>query len=74
MKAMPTGQHYGGLKLQDEFLTQAGGVRQIAGRTADSSDQAVVGIHPHGDLMGSVSHGYRSFASATSQASRQSGQ
>jgi hypothetical protein len=61
-------------KLQNHFIAEPCRISQIAGCTADGSNKPVIGIHAHGDLMGKVGHGYRSLASATSHASRQSGQ
>lgn len=68
----------GSLELQDDFIGEASGVGEIAGSTTDGGDEAIVGVQAHGNLMGSVGHGYReellALASATSQASRHSGQ
>lgn len=77
METMAAGRDDGSLELQNHFIGETRGIGKIAGNTSDSGDETVVGIHAHGNLMGSVGHGYRdelALASATSHASRQSGQ
>ena len=64
----------GALELQDGFGAQTGGVSEIARNAADSGDQAIVRVQEQLNLVRQARHGYRSLASATSHASRQSGQ
>jgi len=77
MKTVTAGRDDGSLKLQDDLVGETCGVSKIASSTSDSSNEAIIGIQAHGNLMGSFGHGYPvrfSLASATSHASRQSGQ
>jgi len=64
----------GSLELQDHFVAQTRGVRQIAGRAADSGGEPFVRINPERNLKRQAGHDYSLLASATSHASRQSGQ
>lgn len=52
MKAMFAGRDDRRLKLQNRFVSQARGIRKIAGGTTDGGDQALVRVEQQGDLMG----------------------
>jgi len=74
MEAEPASGHHGGLKLQDGFVFQPSSIGKVPRCSAHRRDQPVVRIETHYNLMASISHNYWSLASATSHASRHSGQ
>lgn len=52
MKTVFAGGDNRRLKLQNRFVSQAGGIRKIAGSASDGGDQALVWIEQQRDLMG----------------------
>jgi hypothetical protein len=57
MKAVFAGGDDRRLKLQNRFVSQARGIRKIAGSASDGGDQALVRVQQQRDLMGQGGHG-----------------
>ncbi len=74
METVLAGRNDGSLELQDGFVAQTCSVRHIASRAADGGYKPFIRIQDEGELVDQAGHGYRSLASDTSHASRQSGQ
>jgi len=57
MKTMLTGGNDGSLKLEDRFVAQTRGVRQIASGAPDGGNKPFVRIHANRNLVREVGHG-----------------
>lgn len=57
MEAVAAGRDHRFLELQNNFLSEPGGICQITSSASYSSDQPIIGIQADRNLMGRVGHG-----------------